>query len=76
MKARPFPLESGHPANHGYAKCRLCGVWRPRSKLNNHGGWFACPDSCEPSTKPSHFDPPKPAELVFVAHAGSPEVLP
>lgn len=65
---KPFPQEAGHPANHGYARCVLCGAWRPSSRLNNHGGEqtarLACDESCQPSTKPSHFDPPTPTTKV------------
>lgn len=29
---RPFPLQAGHPANHGFAQCPRCGRWlHPRS---------------------------------------------
>lgn len=25
---RPFPLQAGHPANHGYVQCTRCKCWR------------------------------------------------
>ncbi len=27
MKPRPFPLEAGHPANHGFQQCSECKCW-------------------------------------------------
>lgn len=65
MKIRPFPLESGHPANHGYVKCFRCGVWRRADQVEAKGfgattEGIGCVDSCQPSTKPSHYAPPTP----------------
>lgn len=25
---RPFPLQAGHPANHGFVQCTRCKCWR------------------------------------------------
>lgn len=30
---RPFPLQAGHPANHGYATCDRCKTQRPKGGL-------------------------------------------
>lgn len=30
---RPFPLQAGHPANHGYVKCARCGTQRLASDV-------------------------------------------
>lgn len=43
---RPFPLEAGHPANHGYTRCTKCGAQRLRAALyeQEKPGGLACFD--------------------------------
>jgi hypothetical protein len=61
MQPRPFPYAAGHPANHGYAQCKKCEVWRPEARLNAEG---VCGAGCTPSSTPSHFDaPPKKSDI-------------
>lgn len=45
---RPFPLEAGHPANHGYTACAHCGVQRPAHCLGPFSR--ACLLGCAPQT--------------------------
>lgn len=35
---RPFPLQAGNPANHGYAPCVRCGTQRPLHHLLSDEG--------------------------------------
>lgn len=59
---RPFPLEAGHPANHGYVLCAHCGCWRPAHKLGPVSR--ACLFGCAPQTvNGNHLAaPPKTSE--------------
>jgi hypothetical protein len=48
LMIRPYPLQAGHPLNHGFVECCYCGTQIPQRTASAPGGLetlrFKCSD--------------------------------